>query len=120
MGWINSLKHSLKLAKTLINIFDKFFSLTTFIFKLCLYNIFNKIYKKYRLWKRLNTNNNENNKEKLNDQEKNIMIADDLSYNIINSAKTKNKDNNDYLKVNKYKNIKKENNIYINDIIVLS
>ena len=92
MGWINSLKHSLKLTKTLINIFE----LST------------------------NTNNNENNKEKLNDQEKNIMIADDLSYNIINSAKTKNKDNNDYLKVNKYKNIKKENNIYINDIIVLS
>jgi hypothetical protein len=48
------------------------------------------------------------------------MIADNLSYNIINSAKTKNKDNNDYLKVNKYANIKKESTIYINDIIVLS
>jgi hypothetical protein len=68
----------------------------------------------------INTNNNENNKEKLNDQEKNIMIADDLTYNIINSAKTKNKDNNDYLKVSKYKNIKKDSTIYINDIIVLS
>ena len=68
----------------------------------------------------INTNNNENNKEKLNDQEKNIMIADDLSYSIINSAKTKNKDNNDYLKVNKYKNIKKESTIYINDTTVLS
>ena len=48
------------------------------------------------------------------------MIADDLTYNIINSAKTKNKDNNDYLKVSKYKNIKKDSTIYINDIIVLS